>query len=153
MDKKEVIKIIEERIQELQFQQTIRKMTSYNTIFKHNTYIEDTIINELENLLRQINNINNDNNNTLSSSINRNNNQYTTEEVIAELYKDKSKIFKRVNDENFIIYRGNYGDIMMKIKDVIIKPLPIFNYYQDLWIEKKGDNTNELSNSCYLNNR
>lgn len=153
MDKKEVIKIIEERIQELQFQQTIRKMTSYNTIFKHNTYIEDTIINELENLLRQINNINNDNNNTLSSSINKNNNQYTTEEVIAELYKDKSKIFKRVNDENFIIYRGNYGDIMMKIKDIIIKPLPIFNYYQDLWIEIKGDDINELSNSCYLNNR
>lgn len=153
MDKKEVIKIIEERIQELQFQQTIRKMTSYNTIFKHNTYIEDTIINELENLLRQINNINNDDNNTLSSSINKNNNQYTTEEVIAELYKDKSKIFKRVNDENFIIYRGNYGDIMMKIKDIIIKPLPIFNYYQDLWIEIKGDAINELSNSCYLNNR
>lgn len=149
MDKKEVIKIIEERIQELQFQQTIRKITC-NTIFKINTYIEDTIINELENLLRQINNIDN---NTLSSSINKNNNQYTTEEVIAELYKDKSKIFKRVNDENFIIYRGNYGDIMMKIKDIIIKPLPIFNYYQDLWIEIKGDAINELSNSCYLNNR
>ena len=149
MDKKEVIKIIEERIQELQFQQTIKKITC-NTIFKINTYIEDTIINELENLLRQINNIDN---NTLSSSINKNNNQYTTEEVIAELYKDKSKIFKRVNDENFIIYRGNYGDIMMKIKDIIIKPLPIFNYYQDLWIEIKGDAINELSNSCYLNNR
>lgn len=138
MDKKEVIKIIEERIQELQFQQTIRKMTSYNTIFKNNTYIEDTIINELENLLRQINNINDDNN-TLSSSINRNNKQYTTEEVITILHKDKTKSFKRVNDENFIIYRGNYGDIMMKIKDIIIKPLPIFNYYQDLWIEIKGE--------------
>lgn len=145
MDKKEVIKIIEERIQELQFQQTIRKITSYNTIFKNKTFIEDTIINELENLLRQINNIDNDNN-TSSSSINRNNNQYTTEEVIAELYKDKSKIFKRVNDENFIIYRGNYGDIMMKIKDIIIKPLPIFNYYQDLWIEIKGDDINYGNN-------
>lgn len=145
MDKKEVIKIIEERIQELQFQQTIRKISSYNTIFKNKTLIEDSIINELENLLIQINNIDNDNN-TSSSSINRNNNQYTTEEVIAELYKDKSKIFKRVNDENFIIYRGNYGDIMMKIKDIIIKPLPIFNYYQDLWIEIKGSDINYGNN-------
>ena len=34
----------------------------------------------------------------------------------------------------------------MKIKDIIIKPLPIFNYYQDLWIEIKGDDINYGNN-------
>ena len=150
MDKEQICLLIENRIQEQKYEQTIRKITNKDH-FSNNTYIDETIINELINLLRQIKKL--DTIQDTSSSINKENKQYTTEEVIAELYKDKSKIFKRVNDENFIVYRGNYGDIMMKIKDIIIKPLPIFNYYQDLWIEIKGEDINELSNSCYLNNR
>ena len=148
INKENIISLIDKRIININ-KTTYSSIKNNSQLFKETSRVNSAIINELNSLKDEVNNINN----TLSSSINKNNNQYTTEEVIAELYKDKSKIFKRVNDENFIIYRGNYGDIMMKIKDIIIKPLPIFNYYQDLWIEKKGDNTNELSNSCYLNNR
>lgn len=139
MNKKQIRLLIEDRIQEYRYQQTVRKITDKNNLFKNNNYIDETIINELTDLLKQIEKL--DTTEDTLSSINRDNKQYTTEEVITILHKDKTKSFKRVNDENFIIYRGNYGDIMMKIKDIVIRPLPIFNYYQDLWLENinKGE--------------
>lgn len=139
MNKKQIRLLIEDRIQEYRYQQTVRKIADKNNLFKNNNYIDETIINELTDLSKQIEKL--DTTEDTLSSINRDNKQYTTEEVIAILHKDKTKSFKRVNDENFIIYRGNYGDIMMKIKDIVIRPLPIFNYYQDLWLENinKGE--------------
>lgn len=139
MNKKQIRLLIEDRIQEYRYQQTVRKIADKNNLFKNNNYIDETIINELTDLLKQIEKL--DTTEDTLSSINRDNKQYTTEEVIAILHKDKTKSFKRVNDENFIIYRGNYGDIMMKIKDIVIRPLPIFNYYQDFWLENinKGE--------------
>lgn len=54
-------------------------------------------------------------------------------EVIEILNSNNNLIFKRINDENFKIFKGNYGDLMLKLGD-IIRPLPVFNYMQDLWI-------------------
>lgn len=54
-------------------------------------------------------------------------------EVIEILNSNNNLIFKRINDEKFKIFKGNYGDLMLKLGD-IIRPLPVFNYMQDLWI-------------------
>lgn len=54
-------------------------------------------------------------------------------EVIEILNSNNNLIFKRINDENFKIFKGSYGDLMLKLGD-IIRPLPVFNYMQDLWI-------------------
>ena len=54
-------------------------------------------------------------------------------EVIEILNSNNNLIFKRINDENFKIFKGSYGDLMLKLGD-IIRPLPLFNYMQDLWI-------------------
>ena len=53
-------------------------------------------------------------------------------EVIEILNRNNDLIFKRINDEKFKIFKGNYGDLMLKLGD-IIRPLPLFNYMQDLW--------------------
>lgn len=63
-------------------------------------------------------------------------------EVIQELNKFPNKRFKRYNDDEFIIFRGNYGDIMYELKSdskgkptSFVRPLPIFNYINEIWIE------------------
>lgn len=65
-------------------------------------------------------------------------------EVIQELNKFPNKRFKRYNDDEFIIFRGSYGDIMYKLKSDskgketrFCKILPIFNYLNEIWIEVK----------------
>lgn len=64
-------------------------------------------------------------------------NTYSILEVIEHLNKieNKDKQFFRVNDESLKIKRGHYGDLIMKLPNGILKPLPIFNYMQDLWKE------------------
>ena len=54
-------------------------------------------------------------------------------EVIEISNSNNNLIFKRINDEKFKIFKGSYGDLMLKLGD-IIRPLPVFNYMQDLWI-------------------
>lgn len=65
-------------------------------------------------------------------------------EVIQELNKFPNKRFKRYNDDEFIIFRGSYGDIMYELKSDskgketrFCKTLPIFNYLNEIWIEVK----------------
>lgn len=60
-------------------------------------------------------------------------------EVIEILNRNNDLIFKRINDEKFKIFKGNYGDLMLKLGD-IIRPLPVFNYMQDLWILDEDEN-------------
>ena len=60
-------------------------------------------------------------------------------EVIEILNRNNDLIFKRINDEKFKIFKGNYGDLMLKLGD-IIRPLPLFNYMQDLWILDEDKN-------------
>ena len=60
-------------------------------------------------------------------------------EVIEILNGNNNLIFKRINDENFKIFKGSYGDLMLKLGD-IIRPLPLFNYMQDLWILDEDKN-------------
>lgn len=60
-------------------------------------------------------------------------------EVIEILNGNSNLIFKRINDENFKIFKGSYGDLMLKLGD-IIRPLPLFNYMQDLWILDEDEN-------------
>jgi hypothetical protein len=61
--------------------------------------------------------------------------EMTTIEAIDFLSKleNKNKIFKRVNDNNFIIFKGVYGDCMMQVSENI-RVFPLFNYIQDRWI-------------------
>lgn len=59
--------------------------------------------------------------------------KYNLHEVIEIMNKEPKVRFKRVGDEKFIIERGSYGDIMLKL-DNIVRPLPIFLYIHDLWI-------------------
>lgn len=65
--------------------------------------------------------------------------QYNLIQVIQFLNKleNKDKQFYRLNDEEFIICKGNYNDLLMKLPNGILKPLPIFSYLQDLWILKE----------------
>jgi len=60
--------------------------------------------------------------------------EYTIFEAIEYLSRleNKNKIFKRVNDDNFIIFKGVYGDCMSQVGE-IIRVLPLFNYIQDKW--------------------
>ena len=60
-------------------------------------------------------------------------------EVIEILNRNNDLIFKRINDEKFKIFKGSYGDLMLKLGD-IIRPLPLFNYMQDLWILDEDKN-------------
>jgi hypothetical protein len=46
--------------------------------------------------------------------------------------ENKDRRFRRVNDIQFIVFRGNMGDLMYEL-DKFIKPLPIFNYMVDEW--------------------
>jgi len=46
--------------------------------------------------------------------------------------ENKDRKFRRVNDNAFIVFRGNLGDLMYEL-DKFIKPLPIFLYIQDKW--------------------
>ena len=61
--------------------------------------------------------------------------EFTLYQVIAYLnkFENKDRKFKRVNDEKFIIFRGDIGDVMFKLND-IVRPLPIFNYLVDKWV-------------------
>ena len=63
-------------------------------------------------------------------------------EVIQELNKFPNKRFKRYNDDEFIVFRGSYGDIMYELKSDskgketrFIRVLPVFNYINEIWIE------------------
>ena len=57
-------------------------------------------------------------------------------EVINFLNRDKTLVFKRVNDENFIVFRDEIGRLMCKVKDNPARTLNLFNYMQDLWVVK-----------------
>lgn len=57
-------------------------------------------------------------------------------EVILQLSVDSRLRFTRVNDLEFEVFRGKYGDIMMKVGR-FVKPLPYFNYVHDEWIRKE----------------
>lgn len=61
--------------------------------------------------------------------------EFTLYQVIAFLnqYENRNRKFKRVNDEKFIIFKGDIGDVMFKLND-IVRPLPIFNYLVDKWL-------------------
>ena len=65
--------------------------------------------------------------------------ELTLYQVIAILNKleTKDKVFSRVGDNKFKIFKGSYGDLMYKIENLTnssIRPLPIFNYMQDKWV-------------------
>ena len=59
---------------------------------------------------------------------------FTIYQVIAYLNKieNKDKKFRRVGDKDFIIFRGNIGDLMYQLNE-FVKPLPIFLYIHDRW--------------------
>lgn len=61
--------------------------------------------------------------------------ELTIYQVLAVLntVQGKNKKFKRVNDENFKIFRNEYGELMYEI-DGSKRNLQIFNYMQDRWI-------------------
>lgn len=62
--------------------------------------------------------------------------EYCFKEALAHLEMNPKDIFKRVNDEDFIIFRGHFGEIMYKIKgSSFARPLPYFNYTQDFFIK------------------
>lgn len=67
--------------------------------------------------------------------------EFTLYQVIAFLNKieNKDRVFIRINDGKFKIWRGAYGDIMMELKD-IVRPLPVFNYLQDKFTLEELDN-------------
>ena len=60
--------------------------------------------------------------------------KFTMYQMIAYLNRieNKDRKFRRVNDIQFIVFRGNMGDLMYEL-DKFIKPLPIFNYMVDEW--------------------
>lgn len=60
--------------------------------------------------------------------------KYNLYESIEIMNKNPSVKFKRFCDEDFIIEKGNYGDIMMRLDD-IVRPLPIFLYLHDFWLK------------------
>lgn len=55
-------------------------------------------------------------------------------EAIEIMNKNPSVKFKRFGDEDFIIERGSYGDVMMRLGN-IVRPLPIFLYLHDFWLK------------------
>ena len=65
--------------------------------------------------------------------------ELTLYQVIAILNKleTKDKVFSRVGDKNFKIFKSSYGNLIYKIDNSTnssIRPLPIFNYMQDKWV-------------------
>ena len=65
--------------------------------------------------------------------------ELTLYQVIAILNKleTKDKVFSRVGDNKFKIFKSSYGNLMYKIDNSTndsIRPLPIFNYLQDKWV-------------------
>ena len=65
--------------------------------------------------------------------------ELTLYQVIAILNKleTKDKVFSRVGDKEFKIFKNSYGNLMYKIENSTndsIRPLPIFNYMQDKWV-------------------
>jgi hypothetical protein len=61
--------------------------------------------------------------------------EFTIYQMISFLNKieNKDRKFKRKNDDKFIVFRGNYNDLMIQVGD-IIRIFPIFNYTIDKWI-------------------
>ena len=67
--------------------------------------------------------------------------KYNLIQVIGMLKTHPKLEFQRVNDMKFIIYKGNFGDLMFRIESKSEEfkrqgVLKIFNYLQDLWIIK-----------------
>ena len=66
--------------------------------------------------------------------------KYNLIQVIGMLKLHPKLVFSRVNDNRFIVYRGNRGDLLFRIdaesKEFRIKDrvLPIFNYMQDYFV-------------------
>ena len=65
--------------------------------------------------------------------------ELTLYQVIAILsqIENKDKVFSRVGDEDFKIFKNSYGNLIYKIENSTndsIRPLPIFNYMQDKWV-------------------
>lgn len=60
--------------------------------------------------------------------------KFTMYQMIAYLNRieNKDRKFRRINDIEFVVFRGNLGDLMYEL-DKFIKPLPIFLYMQDEW--------------------
>lgn len=62
--------------------------------------------------------------------------EYKILEVVAELITNPKEEFKRVNDEDFIVFRGDRGALMYKIKDSkFANQMQLFNYIQDIFIK------------------
>ena len=69
--------------------------------------------------------------------------ELTLYQVIAILsqIENKDKVFRRVGDNKFKIFKNSYGNLMYKIENSTndsIRPLPIFNYMQDKWVVIDG---------------
>lgn len=62
--------------------------------------------------------------------------RYTTLEAIDHLTRNNKTIFVRVDDNDFEMYRNIYGLLMMRIGKRS-KPMPLFNYSNDMWIKKQ----------------
>lgn len=67
--------------------------------------------------------------------------KYNLIQVIGMLKTHPKLEFQRVNDLKFVIYKGNFGDLMFRIESKSEEfkrqgVLKIFNYLQDLWIIK-----------------
>ena len=64
--------------------------------------------------------------------------EFTIYQMISFLNKieNKNREFKRVGDDEFIVFRGSYNDLLIQVKEVI-RVFPIFNYTQDRWILKE----------------
>lgn len=60
--------------------------------------------------------------------------RYGLYEAIEIMSKNTNVKFKRFGDEDFIIERGSYGDVMMRLGN-IVRPLPIFLYLHDFWLK------------------
>ena len=65
--------------------------------------------------------------------------ELTLYQVIAILsqIENKDKVFSRVGDEDFKIFKDSYGNLIYKIENSTnnsIRQLPIFNYMQDKWV-------------------
>ena len=65
--------------------------------------------------------------------------ELTLYQVIAILsqIENKDKVFSRVGDKAFKIFKDSYGNLIYKIDNSTndsIRHLPIFNYMQDKWV-------------------
>ena len=66
----------------------------------------------------------------------QNKQELTLYQVIAILsqIENKDKVFSRVGDNKFKIFKGFYGDLMLKIGNNEPRVLALFNYLQDRWV-------------------